>query len=237
LLDEIGRTDEAVASLSALAAERPARADALIAMGDLLRGKERFAEAAAAYDKAFARVTAIEPRHWALFYSRGIALERSNQWERAQADFLKALELNPDQPYVLNYLGYSWVEHGVNLDKALSMIETAVKLRPDDGYIVDSMGWVLYRLGRYDEAVPHLERAVELRPADATINDHLGDAYWRIGRETEARFQWQRALVFKPEPAEAREIETKIKRGLAAQSSSVPDRSTADRQAEPGEGG
>ncbi|HEY4135664.1 MAG TPA: tetratricopeptide repeat protein [Alphaproteobacteria bacterium] len=238
LLDEVGRTDEAVADLDALAAERPTRSDALVALGDLLRSKERFAEAAAAYDKAFARIATIEPRHWALYYSRGIALERSKQWERAQADFLKALELNPDQPYVLNYLGYSWVEHGVNLDQALAMIETAVKLRPDDGYIVDSMGWVLYRLGRYDEAVPHLERAVELRPADATINDHLGDAYWRIGRELEARFQWQRALVFKPEPAEAREIETKIKQGLAAQSSSAPAaKATADRQAAPGQGG
>lgn len=185
-------------------------------MGDLLRGKERFAEAVVAYDKAMARIGAVEPRHWALLYSRGIALERSKQWPRAEADFLKALELNPDQPYVLNYLGYSWVEHGIHLDKALTMIETAVKLRPEDGYIVDSMGWVLFRLGRYAEAVPHLERAVELRPSDPTINDHLGDAYWRVGRENEARFQWDRALVLKPSPEEAREIQTKLKRGLAS---------------------
>ena len=226
LLDDLGRTDDAIATLAALADERPARPDALIAMGDLLRGKERFAEAAAAYDKAMARIGTLEQRHWALLYSRGIALERSKQWMRAEADFLKALELNPDQPYVLNYLGYSWVEHGINLDKALTMIETAVKLRPEDGYIVDSMGWVLFRLGRYAEAVPHLERAVELRPADPTINDHLGDAYWRVGRENEARFQWDRALVLKPSPEEAREIQTKLKRGLAIggadQRSAVP---------------
>ena len=216
LLDDLGRTDDAIATLAALADERPTRPDALIAMGDLLRGKERFAEAVVAYDKAMARIGTVEPRHWALLYSRGIALERSKQWARAEADFLKALELNPDQPYVLNYLGYSWVEHGINLDKALTMIETAVKLRPEDGYIVDSMGWVLFRLGRYEEAVPHLERAVELRPADPTINDHLGDAYWRVGRENEARFQWDRALVLKPSPEEARQIQTKLKRGLAS---------------------
>jgi Flp pilus assembly protein TadD len=219
LLDDLGRTDDAIATLSALADERPTRPDALIAMGDLLRGKERFAEAVTAYDRAMARVGTLEQRHWALLYSRGIALERSKQFPRAEADFLKALELNPDQPYVLNYLGYSWVEHGVNLDKALGMIETAVKLRPEDGYIVDSMGWVLFRLGRYAEAVPHLERAVELRSADPTINDHLGDAYWRVGRENEARFQWDRALVLKPSPEETREIQTKLKRGLTDQRS------------------
>lgn len=226
LLDELGSTDAAITTLAALAEERPTRPDALIAMGDLLRGKERFAEAVTAYDRATARIGAIEPRHWALLYSRGIALERSKQWPRAEADFLKALELNPDQPYVLNYLGYSWVEHGIHLDKALIMIETAVKLRPEDGYIVDSMGWVLFRLGRFAEAVPHLERAVELRPSDPTINDHLGDAYWRVGRENEARFQWDRALVLKPSPEEARAIQTKLKRGLAAsgadQRSAVP---------------
>jgi tetratricopeptide (TPR) repeat protein len=228
LLDDIGRTDEAVATLEALAEERAARSDALVALGDLLRGKERFGDAAAAYGRALARIgDAVEPRHWVVFYSRGIALERSKQWPRAEADFLKALELNPDQPYVLNYLGYSWVEHGIHLDKALAMIETAVKLRPEDGYIVDSMGWVLYKLGRYAEAVPHLERAVELRPADPTINDHLGDAYWRVGRENEARFQWERALVLKPEPDQTREIQIKIRRGLVEQGSNLPDRAVA----------
>ncbi len=239
LLDDVGRTDDAIATLNALAEERQTRPDALIALGDLLRGKERFAEAVVAYDRAMARIGAgVEARHWVLFYSRGIALERAKQWPRAEADFLKALELNPDQPYVLNYLGYSWVEHGIHLDKALAMIETAVKLRPEDGYIVDSMGWVLYRLGQFAEAVPHLERAVELRPADPTINDHLGDAYWRVGRENEARFQWERALVLKPEPELVREIQTKLKRGLAAngpeQRSSVPAHAVADDAANGG---
>ena len=231
LLDDVGRTEDAIATLEALAAERPARPDALIALGDLLRNKERFAQAVGAYDRAIARIGAqIEPRHWAVLYSRGIALERAKQWPRAEADFLKALELNPDQPYVLNYLGYSWVEHGIHLDKALAMIETAVKLRPEDGYIVDSMGWVLYKLGRFAEAVPHLERAVELRPADPTINDHLGDAYWRVGRETEARFQWERALVLKPEPDLTRDIENKLKRGLAADQRSAAPESRADAE-------
>ncbi|MFN4283150.1 MAG: tetratricopeptide repeat protein [Alphaproteobacteria bacterium] len=231
LLDDVGRTDDAIATLEALAAERPTRPDALVALGDLLRGKERFAESVAAYDRAMARIgPTLEPRHWAVLYSRGIALERAKQWPRAEADLLKALELNPDQPYVLNYLGYSWVEHGIHLDKALAMIETAVKLRPEDGYIVDSMGWVLYKLGRFAEAVPHLERAAELRPADPTINDHLGDAYWRVGREAEARFQWERALALKPEPDQTRDIETKIKRGLAADQRSAAPESHADAE-------
>ncbi len=143
---------------------------------------------------------ALQPRHWRLLYARGIALERSKQWPRAEADFLRALEFEPDEPFVLNYLGYSWVEQGKNLDKAEEMIRKAVELRPGDGYIVDSLGWVLFRLGRHEEAVVHLERAVELKPEDPVINDHLGDAYWAVGRQREARYQWQTALASKPEP-------------------------------------
>jgi Flp pilus assembly protein TadD len=151
-----------------------------------------------------------------LFYQRGIAYERSDRWELAEDDFFRALELEPDQPLVLNYLGYSWVELRRNLDEAQEMIEKAVEQRPDDGYIVDSLGWVMYRLGNFEEAVKHLGRAVELRPVDPVINDHFGDALWMVGRRIEARFQWKRALSFEPEEEEAERIRDKLERGLDA---------------------
>ena len=128
-----------------------------------------------------------------MFYFRGICYERSKQWPQAEADLKKALQLYPDQPLVLNYLGYSWIDQGVNLDEGMNMIRRAVEQRPDDGYIVNSLGWANFRIGNYDEAVKELERAVELKPDDPTINDHLGDAYWRVGRVLEARFQWSHA--------------------------------------------
>jgi tetratricopeptide (TPR) repeat protein len=217
VLDDLGRTDEAVARLDVMANDQPKRVDALVTMGDILRSRERFGEAVGAYDRAFERITKLDKRHWGLLYARGISLERTKQWERAESDFVKALEFNPDQPYLLNYLGYSWVERGVHLDQALKLIEKAVKLRPEDGYIVDSMGWVLYMLGSYDGAVTNLERAAELKPQDPVINDHLGDAYWQVGRQMEARFQWRRALSLKPEPDLSRSIEEKLARGLTDQ--------------------
>jgi tetratricopeptide (TPR) repeat protein len=213
-LQALERTEEAVATLREMAAAKPEREQPLIQLGDLLRQEERFAEAADAYDAAFRRIDAPEQRHWSLYYSRGIALERSGEWGRAEADLLRALELQPEQPYVLNYLGYSWVDKGQRLQEAFAMIERAVQLRPNDGYIVDSLGWAHYRLGDYDQATGYLERAVELKPQDATINDHLGDVYWRIGRHEEARAQWQRALMFDPAPEEIARIEDKLANGL-----------------------
>ena len=216
VLNALGKTDDSIATLEEIAGKQLDDPNPLIDMGDILRAKERFKESVAAYDRAFARIPKIEKRHWALLYSRGIALERSKDWPRAEADFLKALELQPDQPYVLNYLGYTWVERGRNLKQAQSMIEKAVAQRPRDGYIVDSLGWVLYRLKKYKAAVRNLERAVELRPQDPVINDHLGDAYWRVGRANEARFQWSRALSLKPDKDLIPTIETKLLRGLEA---------------------
>src|SRR5690606_7892172 len=154
--------------------------------------------------------------HWSILYFRGIAHERSGRWQLAEADFLKALELEPEHPYVMNYLAYSWVEKGENYDRALDMLRRAVDLRPQDGYIVDSLGWVFYRLGEYEKAVEHLERAIELNPTDPVINDHLGDAYWKVGRRQEARFQWKRALNFEPEEADIPRIQAKIERGLTS---------------------
>ena len=217
------RVDEAVAALRAMTEERPERSDAAQLLGDVLRMNERYAEAVPAYDTAVARTAPVAERHWHLFYARGVALERVREWPRAEADFLQALALRPEQPLVLNYLGYSWVEQRRNLDRAKAMIEKAVALRPKDGYIVDSLGWVAYRLGDYAEAVRQLERAVELRAGDPVINDHLGDAYWRVGRRNEARFQWRRALALEPEADLVEGIRRKLAEGLADDEAAPPD--------------
>lgn len=203
-----GESEEAMRLLRAMSSERPERADAPRALADLLRVTERFDEAVTAYDLAVERMDS-EP-DWGLLYTRGIALERAKRWDRAEQDFLKALDVSPDQPLVLNYLGYSWVEQGVQLERAKKMIETAVEKRPRDGYITDSLGWVFYRLGDFEEAVVHLERAVALEPGDPVINDHLGDAYWVVGRKLEARFQWQRSLSLDPDPDVEQEIREKL---------------------------
>ena len=216
-LEILGRTEEAIAQLKDLSAEAPTRAGAEMQLGDLLRAKKRFTEAVEAYDEAIRRLQAAGmPERWSLYYSRGIALERSDQWKKSEDDLLHALELKPDQPLVLNYLGYSWIDRGENLDRGLKMIEKAVELRPEDGYIVDSLGWAHYRLGDYPSAVQYLEKAIELVPEDPTINDHLGDAYWQSGRPNEARFQWRRALQFGPEADDIKPIEAKLDRGLEA---------------------
>ena len=165
-------------------------------LGDVLRQQDRFAEAVTAYDRALELSDDSTRGQWFLYYARAIAHERQGEWPKAEADFRKALDLNPDHPQVLNYLGYSLVEKRIKLDEALKMIETAVEGSPDSGYIVDSLGWVLYRLGRYEDAVVHMERAVELMPVDPVVNDHLGDVYWAVGRYREAEFQWKRALSF-----------------------------------------
>ena len=215
-LHDLERKDEAFDLLERLADDQPEQVQALVQMGNLHRRDERFDQAEDAYSRAIERIGAPDPEHWSLFYARGIAYERTKQWPKAEADFKQALELEPEQPFVLNYLGYSWVDMGLNLDEARGMLDRAVALRPDDGYIVDSLGWVHYRLGEYPEAVEVLERAVELEPGDPVINDHLGDAYWRVGREREAHYQWQRALTLDPDEELIEEIKQKLKSGLPA---------------------
>jgi len=214
-LAELDEIEAAAEQLKIMARERPERADPLIALADMMRVGERYDEAIEAYDLAFARIPTLENRHWPLLYARGMSLERAKQWERAESDFLRALELEPDQPLVLNYLGYSWVEMGRNLDQAREMIEKAVEQRPDDGYIVDSLGWVLFRLGEYEDAVRFLERAAELRPNDAVILSHFGDGLWQVGRLAEARFQWRRALSFEPDAELDESLRRKIDQGLS----------------------
>jgi tetratricopeptide (TPR) repeat protein len=216
-LDGLGRSDEAIAMLRQMAAREPTRATPEMQLGDLLREKRRFLEAADAYSEAIRRLRmAGAPERWSLFYSRGISSERAGQWQKAEADLLHALKLKPDQPLVLNYLGYSWIDRGAHLHRGLQMIQKAVDLRPEDGYIVDSLGWAHYRLGDYRSAVQYLEKAVELVPNDPTINDHLGDAYWQTGRLIEARYQWRRALQFGPEKDDVKPIEGKLARGMPA---------------------
>lgn len=209
-----GRTDEAIDKLKALSSARPDQAEVLTALGDAYRDAKRYGEAIEAYDRAIARAQPADRNDWPLYYARGIAHERSKNWTRAENDFLRALELEPDQPFVLNYLAYSWVEQGINLDRAATLIGKAVSKRPNDGYIVDSLGWVLFRKGEFERAARELERAVELVPHDPVINDHLGDAYWKVGRRAEARFQWSRALVLDPEPDLIAAVRAKLATGL-----------------------
>lgn len=211
LMDNAGQTEEAVALLNGLAAEHPDRPEPLAQLGDLLRRKSRFPEAAAAFDRAIARVAVPTRNNWPLFYERGIAFERSGNWAKAEADFEYALQLAPEQPSVLNYLGYSWTEQNRNLDRARSMIERAAALRPNDGAILDSLGWVLLRQGDKEGALANLERAAQLQPEDGVINGHFGDALQAVGRLREAEFQWRRALNLKLEPDDQKRIEQKIR--------------------------
>lgn len=213
-LEKLDRTEEARAKLTQIIARHPDDRRPVVAMADLLRIRKDYDAAIGYYDKAVDLTGQAETRDWTLYYYRGISHERAKQWPKAEADFKRALELNPDQPLVLNYLGYSWVEQNINLDEAMDMIRKAVELRPNDGYIVDSLGWAHFKLREYDDAVKILERAVELRPDDPVINDHLGDAYWRVGRRLEARFQWSHAKELAPEPEDMEEIVRKLDQGL-----------------------
>ncbi|MEO1733812.1 MAG: tetratricopeptide repeat protein [Pseudomonadota bacterium] len=190
------KPDAAIEVLEQLAEDYPSLPAIFSALGDIHRQQEDYSDAIAAYDKALGYTEPGDRTEWFLHYARGISYERQDNWPAAESDFRAALELNPDQPQVLNYLGYSLVEKQINLDEALDMIQRAVAARPDSGYIVDSLGWVLYRLGRYEQAVEHMEKAVALMPVDPVVNDHLGDVYWAVGRYREAEFQWKRALSF-----------------------------------------
>jgi tetratricopeptide (TPR) repeat protein len=228
-LDSLDRAAEAEQHLKALIKDHPKDLEAIMALGNVLRGHKKFAECADVYSKGIDTIAHPEKANWVIFYFRGICYERSHQWPKAEADLKEALELFPEQPHVLNYLGYSWIDQGTHLDEGMSMIKRAVKQRPDDGYIVDSLGWAFFKIGNYPEAVKQLERAIELKPEDPTINDHLGDAYWRIGRTLEARFQWAHARDLKPDPEELPKILAKLKNGLPDETSSQAKAGKKDR--------
>jgi tetratricopeptide (TPR) repeat protein len=229
LAERMGNTDEALRDLDLLARDYPTRPEPLAVKGDILRSKHRNADAVVAYDEAVARLPNPTAANWPLFYDRAIAEERSNAWPRAEADFQHALQLAPDQPYVLNYLGYSWTERDRNLPRARQMIERAVEQRPNDGSILDSLGWVTLRQGDVRGAVRWLERAVELDPEDPTVNGHLGDAYWAAGRKREARFQWRRALNLNPEPEDVPKLEAKLREGDQVQGTSAAAPAAAEK--------
>ncbi len=226
-LANTGKTDEAKQHLQAAIKQDPKDIRGYVAYGSLLSDGKEYEEMARNYDKAVEVIGPLAKRSdWSVFFQRGIAYERLKKWDQAEPSFKKALELYPDQPQVLNYLGYSWVDMNIHLDDGLNMIKKAVDLRPDDGYIVDSLGWAYFRMNRFDDAVEELERAVELKAADATINEHLGDAYWRVGRKLEAIFQWQTALELKPDEADIPKIKKKIATGLP------PEQADADKPAQ-----
>ena len=185
--------EKTVTLLTALAKNPETHLQAMVSLGDLYRRQEKFDLALAAYDEALAGVGKITVDHWSIIYARGMSLERLNDWSRAEKDLLMALEFQPDNPMILNFIGYSWANQGINLEKALDYTRRAATMRPDDGYILDSYGWALYRNGQFTQALELMEKAVDQVPGDSTILDHLGDAYWQAGRKQEAQFQWQRA--------------------------------------------
>jgi tetratricopeptide (TPR) repeat protein len=228
------QTKQALAKrLTDLAAERqkvPARIWQIrihTALGSILSNRKIYDEAAKHYSAAIDLVPNPDKDQWNQYFQRAICYERLKQWDKAEPDFLKAMDLDPEQPSLLNYLGYSWVDQGKNLDRAMDLIRKAVKLKPDDGFYVDSLGWAHFRLNQFEEAARQLERAVELQPNDPIINDHLGDAYWQVGRRNEAKFQWSQALTLKPEPEDQARIAKKLETGLETTQGSTADGAAA----------
>jgi tetratricopeptide (TPR) repeat protein len=223
-LERLERTDEAIAVLRKLIAAHPEDIEAVDTLGVILRIKKRWAESIEVYDIGIKAIPKFEQKHWSLFFGRAIGHERTKHWEKAEPDFKTALDLLPLRPrtareraeraQVLNYLGYSWADMHMNIEKSFEMLREAVSLTPTDGAIVDSLGWAFYRLGRFDDAVRELERAVVLKAGDPTINDHLGDAYWKVGRKREAYYKWSQALGLDPEPEDAEKIRRKLEVGL-----------------------
>ncbi|WP_304618142.1 tetratricopeptide repeat protein [Paracoccus sp. (in: a-proteobacteria)] len=215
-----GRRPDAEKAALALTAAYPDLAQAWVALGDVLRMQEKHDMAVPAYDKALSLLADAPPQaRWFPLYARGIALERSGRFERAEADLLAAIEIRDDNASLLNYLGYSWIDRNIELERGLDLIKRAVELSPDDGYILDSLAWAYFRLGRYEDAVAPMERAIATMASDPLVNDHLGDIYWMVGREREAQIQWKRALSL--EPTESGEVDParirdKLERGLDA---------------------
>ncbi len=227
IYENAGHPAEAVKLLRELASLPQARIQALTAIGDMHRRREEFGEAVAAYDEALDGVDQPAASHWAIVYARGMSLERANEWERAEKDLLLALTFQPDNPMILNYIGYTWVDKNVNLEKALEYIRRAVALRPDDGYILDSYGWAFYRLGDMGQAVYWLEKSVAQVPDDSTILDHLADAYWQTGRHAEARFKWQRARELSKDSDFRSVVERKIQRGIESTATALVHKDTS----------
>ena len=210
----MNKTIDAIDTLVKISIDNPTLVSPFISLGDIYRFDKKFLKSIDYYNKAIDVSKNNGSVLWYLYYSRGIALERANKWDLAEIDLIKSLDLNPGEADVLNYLGYSWLDQRRNLKEAKEMIILAAEKKPEDGYIIDSLGWATFLMGDYDEAVTYLERAVSLRPGDPTINDHLGDAYWKVGRRLEAVFQWNHAIVNIKEEGQKDAIKEKIKNGL-----------------------
>lgn len=220
-LGHLNKSDEAIAKLDGLIKESPNNIEAYMAKGDLLRMQSRFADAVLVYETALRAIKEKGAQHWPIYFAIGTSLDKQGNWPDAEKNLRRSLELSPNQPDVLNYLGYSFLMRGENFTEAKNLIEKAIKKRPTDPQIMDSMGWALYLAGDYKEAVIYLERAVSFLPADFTVHEHLGDVYWRLGRKTEARFEWDRSLTYAKDSSVTEEIEKKLKNGL-------PDKSSSD---------
>lgn len=218
--------------LKSMALENPSNFQLYLDLGDILRIKNKQSEAIKYYEQAIQKLPKIESQHWILFYALGISYERNQNWEKAEENFKKAQELSQNHYLVLNYLGYSWIHQGKNIEEAFGMIVEAYNQAPQEGHINDSLGWALYQLGYYQEAVTYLEKAAELEPANAVISEHLGDAYWFAGRKNEARFQWKHALTMKDDTGELdpKLVKTKIDDGIKEKSSLSFDKSIIDEK-------
>ena len=202
--------------LKSLALEAPENYQVLLDLGDVLRMQDKSEEAIRYYEEAIEKMPEDASQRWVLYYALGVAYESNKQWSQAEQNLTKALELSQNNYLVLNYLGYSWLKQGKNIEQAFGMIVDAYNQLPTDGHITDSLGWAFYQLGMYDKSIEYLEKAAELEPANALINDHLGNAYWQGGRKNEARFQWQHALTLEDDTGEVnrKEVEKKIANGI-----------------------
>ncbi|RAH98291.1 hypothetical protein DLJ53_26650 [Acuticoccus sediminis] len=213
-LNALDRNEEAIRLLEQAVKDDPSDISTTVVLGNVYRDMENYKDARATYSKAIDALGNVPAAYWSLYYFRGIARERTDEWPGAERDFRLALTYRPDNAHTLNYLGYSLIDRGEKLDEAIDMVRRAVAAEPGNGYIVDSLGWAYYRLGRYQDAVRELERAVNLKPIDPVINDHLGDAYWQVGRKREAMFQWSHAAEFKPDDELAATIQKKLLSGM-----------------------
>ena len=214
LLYRMGSRDAAIDEIHKLDAQNPLLPEPLLLLGDIYRNEKNYPEALSVYQQLIDRITVPATSHWVIYYGRGVTYERLGDWEKAEVDLLKALSLNPNQPDVLNYLGYTWIDQNIHIDDATKMIEDAVRQHPDNGYYIDSLAWAYYHNGRYDLSISLLEKALEFVPNDATISDHLGDAYWQSGRKTEAQYQWKKALDHDPDADQKAQLEKKLESGL-----------------------
>ncbi|TAH36203.1 MAG: tetratricopeptide repeat protein [Alphaproteobacteria bacterium] len=225
--DKMGQQAKSVEILEKMRKAQPKRVEAVTMLGDLYRNRKDYAAAIEAYSEAIENSEPVGKTDWPLFYARGTAFERAGLWTQAEKDLQQSLELSPEQPYVMNYLAYSWVERGERLDEALGLLEKAVALAPGDAFIIDSLGWALYRMGKYNDAEKILQKAVEARPYDPQLIDHYGDALWRLDRAEQARIQWNRALSFEPDAELKKSIDGKLEKGLKQQSMQEPKDSPA----------